>query len=262
MRLGEQRAHDVPPRVEIRGDQHELTETGLAQVLREHLRVPPAQDGASGPRQRRRSPNQLPERVSKAVARGGGAERRTGDAPPPAAACPASAGGPIRDQPAGREHCDERRERDRRRPRHRRRQVRPGKRRLDPRRVPRDEGGTRLHLQHLEQEPEEVHEYAAHEYDHRNQQDGDEHQTDPCGHANRPSPAVQPSGRARTPHAIGVPEPRRAVERGERRARCADAMPSQQVDLHARFLQRAEHTCVVCTVGAGSREDQGRAAFR
>ena len=60
----------------------------------------------------------------------------------------------------------------------------------------------------------------------------------------------------------GIPETRGAVERRERRAARADAVAGEQIDLHAGFLQRAQHTGVVRTVRAGAGEDQGRAAFR
>ena len=39
-------------------------------------------------------------------------------------------------------------------------------------------------------------------------------------------------------------------------------MAGEQIDLHARFLQRPQHTGVVRTVRASSGEDQGRAPFR
>ena len=96
----------------------------------------------------------------------------------------------------------------------------------------------------------------------RREQRREQHDANRRRRANRPAPAVESSGRFRSPDAGCIPEPRRAVERGERSAAGADTMSGEDVDLDAGFLQRAEHARVVRTVRASARQNQGRAAFR
>ena len=47
MRLGKQRGHDIAPGVEVGGDEHELAETRLTEILREHFRIASAEDRRS-----------------------------------------------------------------------------------------------------------------------------------------------------------------------------------------------------------------------
>ena len=68
--FGQQRRHDVPPRVEIGGDEDQFAKAGLPEVLDQYFRVAPAERGSRGPGDRCRPANQVPHRGGESLARG------------------------------------------------------------------------------------------------------------------------------------------------------------------------------------------------
>ena len=66
----------------------------------------------------------------------------------------------------------------------------------------------------------------------------------------------------RAPEPFVVPEPLRAVERREHRADGADAVAADQVDLDARFVERAQHAGMIGAGRAGAGQQERGAEFR
>ena len=175
MRFREQRRNDVAPGIEIGGDEHELAETRLPEVLRQHLRVASSEDGDRWPRQRRRAANQIPDGRREPLAGRFRRQRRTEHAPPPPASRTAVTRGSAGQPTADGEHGEHDEERNRGRARNSRGQIRSGERRLQPCRIPRDDRCARLNLQHLQHEADEIHEQARKQDRERREQRREQH---------------------------------------------------------------------------------------
>ena len=84
----------------------------------------------------------------------------------------------------------------------------------------------------------------------------------PADHPEHAAPGIEAPHRRRPPEALLVPQPLRPVDRGEQRADDADAVAADDVDLDARFVQRAQHAGVIGAGRAGAGQDQCGAKLR
>ena len=110
VRLGQQGRHQVAPPVEIVHEHDQLPEPGLADVVREKLRVAPAEVGCARTRRRRGSAHDLPESSGEPVGGARRVERRPQELPPAAAPGPSA---PARLQRGGGgSHCQNRQQRE------------------------------------------------------------------------------------------------------------------------------------------------------
>src|SRR3989441_13281334 len=75
-------------------------------------------------------------------------------------------------------------------------------------------------------------------------------------------PPIERCDGRRPPEALFVPETWGTVNRGKQRADDADAAARDDIELDARFVQRAQHAGMIRAGGPGSRQDEGRAKLR
>ena len=91
-----------------------------------------------------------------------------------------------------------------------------------------------------------------------NGQDGHGGDHRPARGPQRPAPAVEAGCRAALPEAVRLPQARATVDGREERRHRADPTPRHEIDLDARFVQRAEHARMVGTGSSGSGEHERR----
>src|SRR5439155_5215755 len=75
-------------------------------------------------------------------------------------------------------------------------------------------------------------------------------------------PPIERCDGRRPPEALFVPETWGTVNRGKQRADDADAAARDDIELDARFVQRAQHAGMIRPGSPGSRQDKGGARRR
>ena len=259
----EQREHEVAPGVEVVHHDEQLAEAWLSQVVRQQLGV------ALGEILRLRLTDlgpaayELPQACTEVGGRPAITHRRRQRCPPEAAPLPAPRGKELRvDHGGNNDRSPEQEHNQQSNPRQPDGQASRAERGRHERGVTGGHAASGARAQGLEHQRRSEHEKAQRQHRHRNQQHQHRGDEAPPRHSQDRTPAVQPADGVAAPQPVRIPEARAAIERGKHRADRTDAMSGDEIDLHTGFGQRAEHTRVVRPVGAGPRQNDGRAELR
>ena len=259
--VADQREDQVAVRVDVVHGDQQLAEAGLAEVLRQHLRVAAAELGGRRLLQLRRAADQIPHHAPGVVDR-----RRCDDsgaridAPPERAARGAASDAAI--QPSTSAIAAAAPSTQQHQPRQPRRQRLRRERGLRQAEVLADEARRAAGADHAQHEIDRKDDEAERHGRDRHRHDRQRQRQRPDDHARHRTPAVERPHRGRAPEPLVVPEPLRAVDRREQRADDADAAAGDDVDLDAGFVERAQHAGVIGAGRAGAGQDERGAALR
>ena len=245
--------------VQIVDGNQQLAKPRLSEILRHEFHVPASKIRGRGLLQGSGAAQQVPHHSPALIDDAVRGERRRHDAPPERTALASRAGIPPR---ADRRRGSDRAEHQHREPRQPRRQTIRRECRLRRLDVPGHETGRAADANHLQHEVDREHHEAERQRGDRHGDDGKRQHDRPYGETQQAAPGIERGHGRRSPEPAIVPEPLRAVGRREQRADHPDAAAADDIELHARLVERAQDARVIGAGGPGPRQHQRGAELR
>lgn len=163
---------------------------------------------------------------------------------------PARASADRRPRAGGDDHCHSDNEHEKNEARNRGRQRGRGKQRVNPAAERRPQRrGRGLQANQRQEQPGQPDENGDSQERCWDREHGGSSNQRPSGDAERKPPAIETTGRWRTPQAIRFPEPDATIDGREKGPNRTDATTRRQIDLDAGFVEGTQHAGMVGASG-------------